>query len=125
MFFSTFMLTLSLAMTAESSLNGVNLTPKPNSCVSLRQGKTCYTPIEISWQTQKIEDYCLYMEGKEQPIKCWKRSNRGSIEFDFQSSETLAFQLRAGVEQVTVAQTKVSVGWVYNSSNKKRRWRIF
>ena len=125
MYFNHIMLTLALALTSEPSLDGVNLTPKPSSCVSLHQGRECFATIELTWQTPQVEDYCLFVETSNQPLKCWKQSNRGRIEFDFESAKSLAFHLKGGPQQVKVAQTKVSVGWVYNSSNKKRRWRIF
>lgn len=104
---------------------GSALTLLPNKCVALHKGRTCYAELKFQWKVKIKGDYCLYEEALTSPIKCWRQSNRGYFEYNFQSSVSRSYILVAESTKETIAKGGVSVNWVHKSPDKRRRWRIF
>ena len=101
------------------------LAAKPSSCVSLHQGRVCYTRIIVTWQVKNRGNYCLRNKTSKKQLKCWKLSNRQQFAYEFESKENITFQLINADNDQVVADTEVKVGWVHKSTPRKRRWRLF
>ncbi|WP_340676706.1 DUF3019 domain-containing protein [Paraglaciecola sp.] len=99
---------------------------KPNTCVSLHQGQTCFVNLTISWNMANSNDYCLYSSAQPTPIKCWIASNQGVITQDFSAEQTLHFYLKLDKSNTVVAESELSISWVYKKQQKSRlTWRLF
>jgi len=112
----------SVNATQETALSSV-LTAQPTSCITLHQGRECFTNITIHWQGIDIDDYCLYQEKKM--LRCWQKSNHNKTSFTFESSENITFYLVKRNTDVVLAETTITVGWVHKATPRKRRWRLF
>ncbi|KJZ00813.1 MULTISPECIES: DUF3019 domain-containing protein [Pseudoalteromonas] len=97
----------------------------PNTCVALRQGRTCYSDIELQWQVANDAAYCIREQTKQQPLHCWQGQRQGYIIVDFASPKAVRFELFPRASGETIADTEVRVQWVYTNGQKKRRWRLF
>ena len=99
------------------------LSAQPTSCITLHQGRKCYTDITIEWQSTISDDYCLY-QGKN-IIHCWPKSNKDKKLISFESKENVIFYLAKRNSGEILAETTVTIGWVHNATPRKRRWRLF
>jgi hypothetical protein len=93
----------------------------PDTCVSLQQGRTCYSKITAQWQSAEPLDLCLALEN--QVLHCWTQQQQGQHQFEFAAasgSKVLLLQ-----QQQPVAQAKIEVNWVHKASKTKRHWRLF
>ncbi|WP_076417063.1 DUF3019 domain-containing protein [Colwellia sp. UCD-KL20] len=100
---------------------------KPAMCVALNQGRTCYAQVNIQWSALLNNDFCIVQKKSTQPqqtIKCWKNSKGNSFSFEFESSESLTYQLINNNNE-PLAEATVDVSWVHKKSPRKRRWRLF
>ena len=102
----------------------VLLQVKPGMCVALNQGRTCFAQITIQWSAAINDNFCIVQKQSKQEIKCWKNSKGSSISFEFESNESLTYQL-VNTKDETLAETTVDVSWVHKKSPRKRRWRLF
>ena len=101
--------------------NDVELKVTPETCVSLQQGRTCYSKITAQWQSTEPLDLCLVLEN--QVLHCWTQQQRGQHQFEFAAAsggKVLLLQ-----QQQPVAQAKIEVNWVHKASKTKRHWRLF
>lgn len=106
--------------------NVVSLTAKPERCVALNEGQICYQKTLLTWQTEKIADYCLFESDRKEPITCWLNTNQGQAKIDFASETTKKYQLTLKKIEDPIASTKVEVTWVYSKKKKRRTsWRLF
>jgi hypothetical protein len=104
----------------------VHLTVTPERCVALRESQVCYQNIVLKWQTDNKGDFCLFVEGSNNFLRCWSNLDQGRFEMDFQSKKSRRFVLRTKNDSAKIADAEVIVAWVYG--NKKRRrasWRLF
>lgn len=101
----------------------VNLTLSPEKCVALRQGQTCYVDIVLNWSASAADDYCLYAEKQEKPLRCWDNATKGKFETEFSSNENSHFYLRKA--NITLAQVELKMAWVYKSKRSSVTWRVF
>ena len=99
------------------------MTAQPTSCITLHQGRECFTNITIQWQSIDMGDYCIYQEKKR--LRCWKNSNHNNTTFTFESSENITFYLVKRNSDTVLAETTITVGWVHKATPRKRRWRLF
>ena len=99
------------------------MTAQPTSCITLHQGRECFTNITIEWQSIDKGDYCIYQEKKR--IRCWQNSSRNKTTFTFESSENITFYLVKRNSDAVLAETTITVGWVHKATPRKRRWRLF
>jgi len=97
---------------------------KPVMCVALNQGRTCFAQITIQWSAAINDNFCIVQKQSKQEIKCWKNSKGSSISFEFESNESLTYQL-VNTKDESLAETTVDVSWVHKKSPRKRRWRLF
>ncbi len=99
------------------------LSAQPTSCITLHQGRKCYTNITIDWQSSIMDDYCLYQE--KTVIHCWPKSKKDKTFISFESEENVTFYLAKRNSDVTLAETTITIGWVHKATPRKRRWRLF
>jgi hypothetical protein len=97
----------------------------PNNCVSIAQGRDCYTDIEISWQLSFPKTVCLFKQGVEKSIACWAKANKGTYLLTFVEKKDTRYILVDPANNEVLFSETMSVTWVYKESRKKRRWRIF
>lgn len=100
---------------------GTELQVTPDKCISLQQGRTCYSKVTARWHSQTPLDLCLFMH--EQQLHCWQQHRSGSFEFEFAAEQSTLLQLRQ--QQQVVQQVLIEVNWVHKASRTKRHWRLF
>ncbi|KGJ88911.1 DUF3019 domain-containing protein [Colwellia psychrerythraea] len=103
----------------------VVFTALPEQCVTLRQGRSCFATVELQWQSPSKQSFCLYQEGDEKQLGCWKNSNNVQIKINFESNKSVKYQLRKTINNKVVAETQVEVSWQHKNTARKRRWRLF
>jgi len=103
---------------------------QPQQCVTLRQGRDCFTTVKIQWQKQTEQALCLYQvtnkqaKNKEQ-LMCWSKSNKGQTSVEFESNDNLTYQLRTLKDDHLLAETEIVVSWLHKNTTRSRRWRLF
>lgn len=125
--FIAIVVTTQLLKSAIATETGANeaLLSTPNTCVALRQGRTCYSDITFSWQVSNTDRYCIRQVNIRKPLHCWERSLNGDVNIEFASSSAQTYELLHVTTQTVLARSEVKVQWVYTSKQKKRRWRLF
>lgn len=103
---------------------------QPQQCVTLRQGRDCFATITVQWQQTSPQSLCLYQINKKQPdnkqqLHCWDKKHQGLTHIEFESSDTLTYQLRTQPGDHLVAQTDVVVSWLHKNTTRRRHWRLF
>ena len=98
----------------------------PNTCVTLQQGRSCHTLVQVTWQLAKPGNVCLYRQ--QQALQCWKNSDKAKWHwrFEYEHSQQLTLWRQGEDGQLTekLGTAFVDVNWVHNA-NKKRMWRRF
>ncbi|MCI2283227.1 DUF3019 domain-containing protein [Colwellia sp. MSW7] len=110
--------------------DNIELRLQPQQCVTLRQGRDCFATIKVQWQKTMPQSLCLYQVNKKlndqrRQLKCWENNHQGQINIEFESSETIIYQLRTQQGDRLVAQTKVVVSWLHKNTTRRRHWRLF
>lgn len=108
----------------ELAKNAAQLTVQPATCVTLHEGRTCFTQITLTWSSLTAGDFCIYQKESKEKIRCWKQSNGNSALYEFESTEKLSFIL-INQNNISVAENIIDVSWVHNATPRKRRWRLF
>lgn len=109
----------------DSEVTTVSFTAQPEQCVTLRQGRDCFASIKLQWQVPSKQAVCLFQEGQQQKIKCWEHHDHGDMVIEFESNESINYQLRSLSNNKVIMQTQIKVSWLHKSSARKRRWRLF
>jgi hypothetical protein len=112
----------------KSSMQTIQLIAQPNSCITLYQGRACFTNITFNWQSTEQGDYCLHQNlssGEHKILHCWQASQGAKKTVAFESTETSTFELKKQHSDKVLSETKVSVSWVHKATPRKRRWRLF
>ncbi len=97
----------------------------PDTCVALREGRNCYAEVDITWHQQQIGNYCLRNAQSKHIMQCWLMQQKGLFRYQFDSAETVGFELISSDNGKVVASTEIQLQWVYKNRQKKRRWRLF
>ena len=106
-------------------VDNVVFTALPEQCVTLRQGRNCFATVELQWQSPSKQSFCLYQEGDDKQLGCWKNSDNVQIKIDFESNKSIKYQLRKEINNKVVAEAQVEVSWQHKNTARKRRWRLF
>lgn len=97
---------------------------KPQECVSLYKGQTCYLNLALSFKATKADDYCLFIKDAPEALICWNMAKQGTLSKDFQTDEEVVFELRKN--EKVLSSTTLLLSWVYQVPEKKRAaWRLF
>ena len=103
-----------------------NLVVSPKRCVALRQGQVCYQDVRFQWQQPLAGNYCLFELPTNEILKCWKQTRTGVFDFDFQYDQSTGFALRKEGQEQNLAETSITVSWVFKSSKRpKSSWKLF
>lgn len=97
----------------------------PAKCVTLTQGRQCFSTVTFTWQTPIKGNYCIYQVGNKKALDCWFNQQQNTTTFEFESSQTVHYQLVAYDFDKVIAETAIEVSWVHKASPRKRRWRLF
>ena len=109
---------------ADSSTS--SLTVKPNQCIALQQGQSCYATLHFQWVTPASGEYCLFDERQTKPLVCWTGNTMGSFKQKFKSDENVNFEIRSKLSEQALADALVKISWVYKSNTSSTsRWRLF
>lgn len=100
-------------------------TAQPEQCVTLRQGRKCFANIQLQWKVPSKQAVCLFQEGQQEKIRCWQNHDQADMVIEFESNESVNYQLRTSKDNKIIAQTQIKVSWLHKSSTRKRRWRLF
>lgn len=113
----------------------VDFSVQPQQCVTLREGRDCFTTITVQWQKNIEQALCLYQVNTKQvntqhvntqkQLICWPKSNKGQTSIAFESSDNLTYQLRSLSDKQLVAEAEIVVSWVHKKTTTRRRWRLF
>lgn len=103
----------------------INFTAQPEQCVTLRQGRKCFASVTLEWQAETEQNLCLHEYGHQKEIACWQGNKNAKVEFEFESNETVVYQLISNENQKIMAQTQIKVSWLHKKSSRKKRWRLF
>lgn len=116
----------SLGHPAVAGERAAELRASPGQCVTMKQGQHCYQDIRLSWRAAEAGDFCLYLEGGDAPLHCWRQAGAGEFEHEFARRESRRYLLRRGDSGEVVAEALVAVKWVYQRrSNHGFGWRVF
>ncbi len=102
-----------------------SLVAMPDTCVALREGRNCYTEVDLAWQQQHVGNYCLRDAQTKHIMQCWLMQQKGLFKYQFDAAESIGFELINSNNGKVVALTEVQLQWVYKNRQKKRRWRLF
>ena len=104
-----------------SNFESVVLAVTPDKCISIQQGRTCYSTVTARWHSAQPLDLCLTLADKV--LKCWQHQIQGSHQFEFAAAQSTKVMLRQ--QQQVLAQVEVEVNWVHKASKIKLHWRLF
>jgi hypothetical protein len=111
---------------AQEQKQAGNLTISPKQCVALNQGNTCYIDVDVSWQTDLSDDYCLYVDDIEKPLICWEQASQGEYQLDLSSKQNIVISLKSKTTDRQVASAELEIAWVYKKNNRRHSsWRMF
>lgn len=122
--FIIFLVKVPLSYAEEVSHNNITFTAQPTICVTLTQGRTCYATVTLEWNAEKKGNFCILQKVSTKQLKCWKHTKNKILSFEFESNESITYQLIKDNNEL-VAETTVNVTWVHKKSPRKRRWRLF
>lgn len=114
-----------LVSAEQTPVTETGLTAIPDTCVALREGRSCYADVTINWQQPLSGNYCLRDADTKHIIQCWLRQQHGEFSYAFDSVHTVSFELINSDNGKKIATTQVQLQWVYKNRKKKRRWRLF
>ena len=103
---------------------------QPQQCVTLRQGRDCFTTISIYWKQTSDQSLCLFQVNSKniqnkKKLTCWSKKKSGQTKVEFESNNNLRYQLRTLNENRLLAESEIVVSWLHKSTTKRRRWRLF
>ncbi|MFT6270474.1 MAG: hypothetical protein ACJAVV_003313 [Alphaproteobacteria bacterium] len=116
---------------ASADESDYSLNVKPQECVSLYQGQSCYLTLNFVFSAPFAGNYCLYIKGNIEPLQCVSGERQGTFSLEFDTDKNVSFELRNSDEvgdtkNKVLAQAKLTLSWVYKVPNKKRlAWRLF
>lgn len=114
-------LALQSCLVGAADVTAVELKITPDTCVSLQQGRTCYSKVSAHWHSNQPLDLCLVID--DQVLQCWKQQQQGQHQFEFAAAATSVVRLLQ--DQQPLAQAHIKVNWVHKASKTKRHWRLF
>lgn len=120
-----FLLILPSTLLAQNSDESSALSALPNTCVALREGRSCYADIVLTWSQPVIGNYCLRDATSKYIMQCWLKQQNGTLRYNFDSKESITFELFDSNTSRVITTAQVKLQWVYQNRQKKRRWRLF
>lgn len=116
---------------ANANDDSYSLTLKPQECVSLYRGQTCYLTLNFSFSAPVSGQYCVYLKDDNKRLQCAPEGSTGEFSFEFETNKDLIFEMRVAdvnsdKNKTVLASSVLTVSWVYEIPKKKRLdWRLF
>lgn len=102
------------------------LRAKPVTCVALHKDQVCFQKVTLSWSRLDPGDYCLYLDDRKRPLTCWFHNTLQSYSHEYQSVDSMRYQLREGSSDDAMAEVIVNTSWVYRTGRRSSSgWRLF
>jgi len=119
-----------------NTVQSVKLSVSPKQCVAMQKGQRCYLQVNLAFQANTVDDYCLYLSTQQAALQCWQKAKQGQLSYAFDSKVDMEFVVKAPlagkqVEQLKedlkpLAKAKVKMAWVHEKKGKPRMsWRLF
>lgn len=107
-----------------------SLSARPRLCMTSRQDRLCIMEVELSWEANKQDDFCIYSSHESDAVACWSAQLNGEKVVPINSDEDINYRLVFNKTEKTVAEATVSILNVKpkNFNNNRRRrhaWSIF
>lgn len=103
-----------------------SLSVRPDRCIALHQGQTCYASLAFRWNTPATGEYCLFDDRKSEPLICWIGDRRVAFKHEFVADRNVVYDIRTRNGQQSLSQVLVKISWVYKSNTESNsRWRLF
>jgi len=118
------------ALADPAAVEPVHLDVRPDTCVALHRGQTCFRRITLSWPSLPDGRYCLVREPDDGALVCFRAGERRQWLHDYADPSAERYRLErvpadGGVQRV-VAVAEVSTAWVYRDSRRGASgWRLF
>jgi len=102
------------------------LNANPVTCVALHKDQVCFQQITLSWSQLAPGDYCLYIEDVKRPLTCWFDNTLNSFVHEYESADSIRYELREGSSDDSMATVSVNTSWVYRTGRRSSSgWRLF
>ena len=106
-----------------------SLVAGPQVCIR-EQGKTlCEMEAALIWEVPESGGYCLWDEGREEPIQCWSEAVSGTVKLTFSGDTNRTFRLTRSEQRVVLATATIKVMGALEQRLRARRrnrfWRVF
>ncbi|MBL4942329.1 MAG: DUF3019 domain-containing protein [Colwellia sp.] len=116
--------------TEQVKVQSVKLTVSPKQCIAMQQGQSCYLQVNVTFQANILDDYCLYLSTQPTALQCWKKVKQAEYSYAFDSNIDVEFfiktQAKMPKQANLLAQAKVKIAWVHEKKGKPRMsWRLF
>ncbi len=100
---------------------------KPQVCALAENEELCREQIDIEWRTGERIQVCLFIDGEQMPLACWRERLRGDYEYQAQTKENLIFELRQQPSNQLLAREILSVIREHTDYRYRRRkpWSFF
>jgi hypothetical protein len=119
-----------------NTVQSVKLSVSPKQCVAMQKGQRCYLQVNVAFQANTVDDYCLYLSTQQTALQCWKKASKGQLSYAFNSKVDMEFVVKAPLTEKKERQTlglmeplakaKVKMAWVHEKKGKPRMsWRLF
>lgn len=115
---------VSPASTTPSS--DTRLRARPVTCIALHKEQICFQEVTLSWSTLEQGDYCLYVDERKRPLTCWFHNSLRNYTHNYQSADSMRYELREGSSDDVMAEVIVNTSWVYRTGRRSSSgWRLF
>ncbi len=124
----TLVILTNIALVAQvySEPKNISLSVKPNRCITLNQGQSCYQKLLFTWSTPETGEYCLYQGVNANELICWQGNQIHSFALDFESEQNQYYFIQSKESPEVLAKVQVKVAWIYKSRRgKTSNWRLF
>lgn len=99
---------------------------KPNKCISLHKGQSCYQKLKFRWHIVETGKFCLFQQSNPIALVCWENSERSSYQYSLTTTQNEIFQIRKQGQTQSITETTVTRAWVYKTKRKSTSsWRLF
>lgn len=100
---------------------------KPQVCALVEDEQLCREQIDIEWSSGERLQVCLFIDGEQAPLACWREHVRGDYEYNALTSESLTFELRRQPDDQLLASEILSVIREHTDYRYRRRkpWSFF
>lgn len=123
--------TIALCVNASNTFSaevtaGMLLSVKPDKCIALHKGQTCYQKLVFSWRTPIEGEFCLYKVSNKKPLICWTSKGKNKVTVQFESDKSETYQIRMPNDETVLTEVSVRLATVYRQSKKSYSgWRLF